>query len=90
MVLSSDQQNDPDVIAMIGASAALNISSMPFTMPLAAARVGYVEEKLVLNPTDSELEYSEMDMLVAGHKDSVNMIEVGAGEPPSWYSFSLL
>ncbi len=80
MVLSTDQQNDPDVIAMIGASAALNISSMPFTMPLAAARIGYVEEKLVLNPTESELEYSEMEMLVAGHKGAVNMIEVGAGE----------
>ncbi|MEE9296816.1 MAG: polyribonucleotide nucleotidyltransferase [Phycisphaerae bacterium] len=80
MVLSTDQQNDPDVIAIIGASAALNISAIPFTVPLGAVRMGYVDDKLILNPTESQLEFSEMEMLVAGHKESVSMIEVGAGE----------
>ncbi len=80
MVLATDQQNDPDLVAMIGAVAALNISSMPFTTPLASVRIGYIDEKLVLNPTEADLEYSEMEMLVAGHKTAINMIEVGGAE----------
>lgn len=80
MVLAADQQNDPDILAMIGASAALTISSIPFEGPIAACRVGYVDDSNVLNPTLSELELSAMEMVLAGHKDSVNMIEVGATE----------
>jgi polyribonucleotide nucleotidyltransferase len=80
MVLSSDQQNDPDILALVGASAALCISELPFESPIGAARVGYVDGKIVLNPTESELEYSEMDMVVAGHADAINMIEVGSQE----------
>ena len=80
MVLAADQQNDPDILAMIGASAALTISSIPFEGPIAACRVGYVDDSNVLNPTLSDLELSAMEMVLAGHKDSVNMIEVGARE----------
>lgn len=81
-VLSSDQQNDPDTLALIGSAAALRISELPFTHSLGAVRVGYVDGELVVNPTEAQLEYSEMDMFVAGHQDAVNMIEVGAAETP--------
>ena len=80
MVLSADQENDPDVLAMVGASAALSLSSMPFEGPTAAVRIGRVDGKLVVNPTVAQMEYSEMEMVLAGHKDAVNMIEVGANE----------
>ena len=80
MALSTDQQNDPDILAMIGASAALSISKIPFDGPLASCRVGHIDGKLVLNPTLSELEYSTMEMVVAGHEEAVNMIEVSARE----------
>ncbi len=80
MVLSTDQQNDPDILAMIGASAALNISDLPFDVPIGAVRVGYIDGEFVLNTTESQMEYSAMDMVVAGRPDGVNMIEVGAGE----------
>ena len=82
MALAADQQNDPDVLAMIGASAALSVSKIPFQGPIAACRVGYIDGNYVLNPTLSELEYSTMEMVLAGHKDAVNMIEVGAREVP--------
>ena len=80
MVLSTDQQNDPDLLAMIGAAAALVISSLPFNTPMGACRVGYVDDKLVVNPTQSQLEYSSLETVVAGHVEAVNMIEVGARE----------
>ena len=80
MVLAVDQKNDPDILAMIGASAALTVSQLPFEGPLAACRVGYVDDEYVLNPTLEQLEYSTMEAVVAGHKDAVNMIEVGAHE----------
>jgi polyribonucleotide nucleotidyltransferase len=82
MALAADQQNDPDVLAMVGASAALSVSKIPFQGPIAACRVGYIDGNYVLNPTLSELEYSTMEMVLAGHKDAVNMIEVGAREVP--------
>ena len=82
MVLATDQQNDPDTLAMIGASAALAVSQIPFEGPTAACRVGYVDGDYVLNPTLAQMEYSTMEMVVAGHKDAVNMIEVGAAEVP--------
>jgi polyribonucleotide nucleotidyltransferase len=77
-VLAADQQNDPDVLAGIAASAALAISDIPFTHPTAHARVGRIEGKLVLNPTTEQAEYSDLDVVVAGTKHFVNMIEVGA------------
>jgi len=80
MVLATDQQNDPDILAMIGASAALNISDLPFDVPIGAVRIGYIDGEFVLNTTESQMEYSAMDMVVAGRPDGVNMIEVGAGE----------
>lgn len=82
MVLSADQQNDPDMLAMVGASAALMISSIPFEGPTFAVRVGRIEGKLVVNPTHEELERGDMDLVAAGHADAINMIEVGATEVP--------
>lgn len=82
MVLSSDGQNDPDLLAMIGASAALTISPAPFDGPIGCAKVAYVDGKYVLNPTHDDLDVSEMDMLVAGPKGILNMIEM-AGQQVS-------
>lgn len=80
LVLSADGQNDPDVLAMIGASAALSISSVPFEGPIAAVRVARVEGKFLINPTTAESEFSDLDLLLAGTNEAVNMIEVGARE----------
>ena len=80
IVLSADQQNDPDVLAMIGASAALAISEIPYEGPIGAVRVGRVDGELVLNPTVGQLEESEMELLVAGHSDGVNMLELSGKE----------
>jgi polyribonucleotide nucleotidyltransferase len=74
-VVSYDSMNDPDVVAMVGASAALAISGVPFNGPIAGARVGLIEGKFVLNPTVDALEESELDLFVAGTKDSVMMVE---------------
>ena len=82
MVLSADQQNDPDILAMIGGSAVVTLSSLPFDGPTGACRIGYVDKQFIINPTHAELETSEMDLVVAGHADGVNMIEVGAREVP--------
>ncbi len=80
MVLSADLENDPDILAMVGASAAVTISQIPFSGPSASCRVAYVDGEYILNPTFEQQEYSEMEMVVAGHKDDINMIEVGAAE----------
>jgi len=82
IVLSADQQNDPDVLSMIGASAALTISEIPFGGPIGAVRIGRVDGEFVINPTISQLEESEMELLVAGHKDGVNMLELTGREVP--------
>jgi polyribonucleotide nucleotidyltransferase len=79
-VLSADRENDPDVPAVIGASAALTISKIPFFGPTGACRVGRVNGEFVLNPTHKQLETSDLNMLVGGHKEAINMIEVGAKE----------
>src|SRR5437868_5505191 len=81
-VLSADQENDPDILAGIAASAALAISDIPFLHPTAHSRVGRVDGQLVLNPTTEQLEASDMDVVVAGTKHFVNMIEVGSREVP--------
>ncbi|MFH1805810.1 MAG: polyribonucleotide nucleotidyltransferase [Pseudomonadota bacterium] len=79
-VLSHDMENDPDVISMIGASAALTISGLPFMGPIAAARVGYKDGEYLLNPTTETLKGSELDLVVAGTRDGVMMVESEASE----------
>jgi polyribonucleotide nucleotidyltransferase len=77
-VLSADQENDPDILAINGASAALSISSIPFLGPVGAVRVGRIDGQFVTNPTTSQLEESDMDLVVAGTRDAVMMVEAGA------------
>ena len=77
-VLSADQENDPDILAIIGASSALMISGIPFAGPVSASRVGYVNGEFVLNPTYSDLQQSSVDLVVAGTRDAVVMVEAGA------------
>jgi polyribonucleotide nucleotidyltransferase len=79
-VISADQENAPDVLALVAASFALNASKIPFTTPVAATRVGRVQDKWVLNPTFQQLAYSDMELVVAGSEDSINMVEGGALE----------
>jgi polyribonucleotide nucleotidyltransferase len=79
-ILSADQENDADVLGLLGASAALNLSSVPFPHPIAAVRVGRLDGEWVLNPTFQQLEFSDVDIIVAGSEDSVVMIEGGALE----------
>ncbi|MDO8410464.1 MAG: polyribonucleotide nucleotidyltransferase, partial [Phenylobacterium sp.] len=74
-VLAHDLENDPDIVAMVAASAALVISGAPFMGPIAAARVGFIEGEYVLNPTLEELKTSQMDLVVAGTADAVMMVE---------------
>ncbi len=73
--LCHDLENDPDIVAMIGTSAALTISGIPFLGPIAGARVGYIDGEYVLNPTVDERTGSDMDLVVAGTKDGVLMVE---------------
>jgi polyribonucleotide nucleotidyltransferase len=80
MVLATDQEQDPDILAMIGASAALSISQIPFEGPTGAVRMGRADGKLIVMPTLTEVSSGDMELVVAGHKDGVNMIELGALE----------
>src|SRR4051794_6182459 len=79
-VLSHDLENEPDVLAMIGASAALTLSGIPFMGPVGAARVGHIGGKLKLNPTIDEMKESSLDLVVAGTADAVLMVESEAKE----------
>ena len=79
-VLSSDKDEDPDILSFIAASAALAISGLPFNGPLGAARVGFIEGKYVINPKRSELENSYLDMVIAGSDSAVIMVESEAKE----------
>src|ERR1041384_5904804 len=79
-VLAADRQNDPDVLSGIAASAAVAISDIPFLTPTAHVRVGRIDGQLILNPTQDQLNESDFDLVVAGTKHYVNMIEVGAHE----------
>lgn len=81
-VLSVDYDNSPEVAAMIGASAALSISDIPFGGPTAAVNVGIVEGQIVINPTESQKEISDLTLTVAGTEDKIAMIEAGANEVP--------
>jgi polyribonucleotide nucleotidyltransferase len=79
-VLSADQENDADVLGLVAASYALAASKIPFAGPVAAVRVGRVDGKWILNPTFQQLEFSDLDLLVSGTKDSIVMVEGGAAE----------
>ncbi len=79
-VLEHDLENDPDVISLVGAAAAIAISGLPFNGPIAAARVAYIDGKYVLNPKCGFAEETELDLVVAGTKDSVMMVESEASE----------
>ena len=76
-VLSMDQENDPDILALLGASAALEISDIPFEGPIASVRVGRIDGELIINPTISECEKSDLNIIVAGSKTGVVMVEGG-------------
>ncbi|MGB0749451.1 MAG: polyribonucleotide nucleotidyltransferase [Magnetospiraceae bacterium] len=79
-VVAHDMENDPDIAALIGASAALTLSGVPFLGPLGAARIGYKDGDFILNPTLEELEESTLDLVVAGTRDGVLMVESEAKE----------
>jgi polyribonucleotide nucleotidyltransferase len=79
-VLSADQENDADVLGVTAASAALAMSKVPWNGPIAAVRVGRVEGEWILNPTFQQLEFSDLDMIVTGSRDSIVMVEGGALE----------
>ena len=79
-VLSSDQENDGDILGITGASTALMISEVPFPEPISAVRVGCIEGELILNPTTVQLDDSDLDLVVAGSDSSIVMVEAGARE----------
>jgi polyribonucleotide nucleotidyltransferase len=79
-VLSTDQENDPDILAVIGASAAVTLSSIPFNGPVGAVRVGYLDGSFVLNPTLPQLNASLLDLVVVSTKEAIVMVEAGARE----------
>lgn len=82
MVMSADTDNDPDVIAVTGASFALFISDIPFINPVGCVRVGLIDGRYVVNPTYSELRNSRMNLIIAGTEDAIVMVEAGAKEVP--------
>jgi len=79
-VLSHDLENDPDIVALVGSSAALTLSGVPFMGPVGAARVGYIDGKYVLNPVAADLPNSQLDLVVAGTVEGVLMVESEAKE----------
>ncbi len=80
--MSHDQENDPDIVAMVAASAALTLSGAPFMGPIGAARVGFINNEYVLNPQIDEMTESNLDLVVAGTQDAVLMVESEAKELP--------
>ncbi len=81
-VVSADQQNNGDVPAMLGASLSLNMSKIPFSTPVASVRIGRLNGQWVLNPTFEQLEYSDVDLIVAGTENAITMVEGGTLEVP--------
>ncbi len=79
-VLSVDRENDPDVLAVIGSSAALSISGVPFEGPVSAVHIGYINNELVVNPALAQLDSTQLDLVVASTKQAIVMIEAGARE----------
>jgi len=80
LVLSADGENDPDILAINAASTALVISEIPFPNPIGAVRVGYLDGQIVINPTNSQRDLSDLDLVVAGTEDAIVMVEAGARE----------
>src|SRR5499426_2317321 len=80
LVISADSENDPDILAMIGSSAAVAVSGIPFTGPIGAVRVALVDGRLVANPTYKELAASPLELMIAGTEDAVLMVESGGRE----------
>ncbi len=80
LVLSAEPEINPDILAMIGSSAALNCSDIPFDVPIASVRVGLVDGQLVVNPTRSELEGSDLNLIMAAREEAILMVEAGARE----------
>jgi polyribonucleotide nucleotidyltransferase len=80
LTISGDQENDPDILAMNGASAALCLSGIPFDGPVGAVRVGLVEGKLIANPTSAQKKASSLELVIAATEDAVLMVEAGASE----------
>src|SRR5262247_32705 len=81
-VLSADRENDPDVVAMLGASVALHVSDIPFNGPLAGVRIGRIDGHWAINPTQSQLLESDMDIFLSGNRDAIVMVEGGARMVP--------
>jgi polyribonucleotide nucleotidyltransferase len=81
-VISADTDNDPDVLAMVAASAALSISSIPFQGPIGAVRLSRIDGQFVINPTYPQREKSDFNLMLAGRRDALNMIEVDAKQLP--------
>jgi len=79
-VLSADQENDADVLGLLGTSVALNVSKIPFLGPVAAVRIGRIEGQWILNPTFQQLQFSDVDIVVAGTQNAITMVEGGAIE----------
>ncbi len=77
-VMSTDQENDPDVLGTVAASAALTISEIPFQGPIGAVRVGRIDGEFVVNPTNEQLADSDLDLIVSGTRDAIMMVEAGA------------
>ncbi len=80
LVLSADGENDPDTLGISGASAALMLSNIPFHTPIAGVRVGYVNDRLVINPSSADLKNSRLNLIIAGSEDAIVMVEAGAQE----------
>ena len=80
LVFSADRDNDPDVLAMVGASAALGLSAIPFAGPTGSVRVGRVGGRFIINPTYTQIADGELDLVVSGTKDAICMVEAGANE----------
>src|SRR2546421_607348 len=78
----SDQENEPEILSIIGASAAMCLSDVPFAGPIGAAKVGYINGEYILNPTAQQLQESELELSISGTADAVSMVEAGAQELP--------
>ena len=89
-VLSVDNENDPDIVALIAASAALTVSDVPFLGPVGAVRMGYTDHQIVVNPTNEELERGQLNLVVAGSQEAIVMVEGGALELPEEIVLSAL
>ena len=79
-VLSADSENDPDILGMIGGSAALAVSDIPFPFPIGSVRIGRVDGQFVVNPTHDQIDHSQLNLIVSASKDAVLMVEAGASE----------